>query len=846
MSDLVYPAYPAYRGLAFTVMRAPEFSTIVQRAPGAVESRLLRIQNPRWHWTLQYNYLKDNPVDLPENFDYSDFKTLLAFILRHKGRYEDFLLRDPDDEYVGPALILHVPNTNAQLQLIQDEITGIWYSPIQRNMGGQFYEDIADINGAITLYADGTFQEEADYVIGGPGLGVNGYSFAGLYAQWTVQPVTPITAEFYYYWRVRFDSDKQDMDKFMRQLWAIGGPQGEKGEGTVKLVSVRNGSSGYTGGYPSPPYPTTYDECAIEVITEFPDTQSIPSPKFIGQYEDEIFILDRTYTNGHVYVYRTDGTFLRVFQTTIEETSPNCENCMAIGPDYVYVSAGKYGQPSKTAIAKFTHAGAFVGSIPTYVGLPNWEYGSFPLGMCFYNGYLYAATNYGLEKYTAEGDVVWQVQHYGIPTIQHPDYFFTVYSLTADGDYVYVYDYSYHSILKYSDVDGSYVSKIGGPWGAIGLSWRNSYLFATEGWGVVIYDRATLQEICSATMLPPYDWNDIALDPLSPVSDGSYLWGLGTTYPYQGNPPVKVLKVAVHVIGERIIGAPPLPRVSFGAYTNPIFEGEKAYLHWSITHAGTQSISPDVGSVASSGELEVSISETTLFTLSGISNYGDPVLATCEVVVNPLPPQPVGGLWGYWKFEEASGDRIDATGNGNRFIPESAMGNTTGIIGNGIQFAAFDGIDAEAGPDLRDNVHFLYALWAKPHIVNNTSIRRALDIGSDVEIELMQNTGQSKYYIGVYAGDLWFDTAEIYDPDQLNLIVLYFDGIGLYLEVNNTLAGFALGYTNIGEQNPIYAFISRDVSCMVDEMGIWTGQAADAKIADRDAIWNNGAGSQPI
>lgn len=264
MSNLVYPAYPDYRGLAFTVLRAPEYDTIVQRGPNGVETRVLRLQNPRWHWVLNYNYLKDKPDDIPDELIYTDLNTLLDFILKHKGRYEDFLFRDPDDEYVGPGLIGASPNLKAELQLVQDVITGIWYSPIQRRMGGQFWEDISDLHGVLKIYANGTLQGEDDYIVGGPGLGITGYSFAGLYAQWAVEPTPPITAEFYFYWRVRFESDRQDLDKFMPRLWAIGGDQGEKGEGTVKLVTVRNASPGYAGGYPTPPIPPVE---GIDIVT---------------------------------------------------------------------------------------------------------------------------------------------------------------------------------------------------------------------------------------------------------------------------------------------------------------------------------------------------------------------------------------------------------------------------------------------------------------------------------------------------------------------------------------------------------------------------------------------------
>src|SRR5208282_3939186 len=79
------------------------------------------------------------------------------------------------------------PNPNAQLQLVTDGT--YWYSPLQRNFGGQFLEDITDLNSIATLggstlnvYANGSLQTlTTDYSVLGPGLGIPGYSFMGLY-----------------------------------------------------------------------------------------------------------------------------------------------------------------------------------------------------------------------------------------------------------------------------------------------------------------------------------------------------------------------------------------------------------------------------------------------------------------------------------------------------------------------------------------------------------------------------------------------------------------------------------------------------------------------------------------
>lgn len=53
------------------------------------------------------------------------------------------------------------------------------------------------------------------------------------------KPSTPITAQFTYYYRVRFASDQQDFEWFMDQLWTIGGKDAKQGAGYLKLKTSR-------------------------------------------------------------------------------------------------------------------------------------------------------------------------------------------------------------------------------------------------------------------------------------------------------------------------------------------------------------------------------------------------------------------------------------------------------------------------------------------------------------------------------------------------------------------------------------------------------------------------------
>lgn len=254
---MTLPLYPALPGLTFTSLKTPEFDTLVQSAPNKYEVRLAQTINPVWTWTLIYDFLHDFPWG---SFTQpSELQTLMGFFLQMGGKAGSFVYTDPDDNYVGPALTgVPAPNTPfAQLQLVNDG-SGNYYSPIQRTLNGVFYEDITDLNGSIAVYANGTLAtagtSPGQYTVLGPGLALPDASYMGMYLKWggnAAPPTEPITAQFHFYFRVRFESDSQDFEKFLGigsaaayamqggGYWTIGGSNAQNGTGTLKLTTAR-------------------------------------------------------------------------------------------------------------------------------------------------------------------------------------------------------------------------------------------------------------------------------------------------------------------------------------------------------------------------------------------------------------------------------------------------------------------------------------------------------------------------------------------------------------------------------------------------------------------------------
>lgn len=180
------PIFPSLPGLTFTSLKCPAFSTLDEEAPSGYDTPLPQYSNPIWEWTLLFDFLHD--YFWGSFTAVSELRTLMGFFNAQQGKSASFLYTDPDDNYVGPALVSAAPNTPlAQLALVSDG-AGNYYSPVQRTLDGVSYEDITDLNGAIAVYLNGTLASAGsganEYTIEGPGLAIPGYSWVGLVLKW--------------------------------------------------------------------------------------------------------------------------------------------------------------------------------------------------------------------------------------------------------------------------------------------------------------------------------------------------------------------------------------------------------------------------------------------------------------------------------------------------------------------------------------------------------------------------------------------------------------------------------------------------------------------------------------
>jgi len=191
--------FPALPGLGWSVTKSARFATRIQRAVNGRELRALDQPNPIWSWTLTYPLLRDRWDTRGPGLGtpYDELRTLAGFFLQQQGAFQPFLFDDPSD-HAATAQFLGTGDSSATAyQLV-------------RTMGG-FAEPITAPNTVSAIYFDGLLQSPAGYSLD---------AATGLVTFTTSPPAgEAVTADFTYWFRVRFSDDTAEFENFMLQLW---------------------------------------------------------------------------------------------------------------------------------------------------------------------------------------------------------------------------------------------------------------------------------------------------------------------------------------------------------------------------------------------------------------------------------------------------------------------------------------------------------------------------------------------------------------------------------------------------------------------------------------------------
>lgn len=122
MSNEIFPSFP---GKEFPSTRAPVWKTQVKTTPSDREYRSTDISFPRYRFKWSYEFLRKKQ-------SYVEYPELEGFFNRHKGRMDDFLLTDPDDNYIANQVFALGDGVTTKFALVRN--FGNYVMPIGRPM----------------------------------------------------------------------------------------------------------------------------------------------------------------------------------------------------------------------------------------------------------------------------------------------------------------------------------------------------------------------------------------------------------------------------------------------------------------------------------------------------------------------------------------------------------------------------------------------------------------------------------------------------------------------------------------------------------------------------------------
>jgi len=216
--------------------------------------------------------------------------------------------------------------------------------------------------------------------------------------------------------------------------------------------------------------------------------------------------------------------------------------------------------------------------------------------------------------------------------------------------------------------------------------------------------------------------------------------------------------------------------------------------------------------------------------------FGPDILGSSSPSASPSVA-PFPDAWAYWKLEEATGDRIDATGNGNALsegtgefnIPPT---NASAKLGNGVRFQYLDGNNsylqrAGIGATIPPTNTWSVSFWVSGDVGLYTDVSSHLVLGQKILIDLLYSQELNKLKLYVFAGtEGIIETEYIFDINTFMCVTVFGNDVGMYAYVNGIFVG-----SYIGDVTVVYNYEldykttslegSNNGNTIIDELGVY-------------------------
>lgn len=230
-----------------------------------------------------------------------------------------------------------------------------------------------------------------------------------------------------------------------------------------------------------------------------------------------------------------------------------------------------------------------------------------------------------------------------------------------------------------------------------------------------------------------------------------------------------------------------------------------------------------------------------------------------RVVQGFVNPPAFPAAWAYWKLDEASGSRLDSSGNARHLTPHGTTlpDSAAGVLGDQAHFAGSNLVQnrlelAECW-NPADDKKFTYSFWVKSPAVDGSSYASFI-LTSNLSVTIQGAYGfygTNGLIMTVNTEDPWSlwisgdPGVYLFPPNTESHVCIVYDGVGLYVYVDTVLEMSATGTHGMTDNMNVVKFGMPDavgVESWCDEFGIWEVALTSDQIA---RLYNSGAGWSP-